>query len=241
MRKKVLNIDWKVINGAAVKRRILRLKRNADGVFVCPIGTCLHVGFKSDRGLRKHIDNIHAWYSYFDEQPAINRNEAVQIDKERQKMATHKMPAFSITDGLGKEFQLWLGTPCGGGKSNKEGVQVGRRGMKFLMSSMGETEVDKNLNEEYMDCCLGTPIIIMNFLRLITEEWGLSSSAALNYMKAINDLLDFRKANGVTDEVLRSFAVSEVYIRRGKENLAKQKKLEYSRNLDLERLIARNS
>ena len=60
-------------------------------------------------------------------------------------------------------------------------------------------------------------------------------------MKAINDLLDFRKANGVSDDVLRSFTVSEVYIRRGKENLAKQKKLEYSRNLDLEQLISRES
>ena len=60
-------------------------------------------------------------------------------------------------------------------------------------------------------------------------------------MKAVSDLMDFRKANGVSDNVLRTFAVTEVYIRRGKENLAKQKKLEYARNLDLETLIARNS
>ena len=241
MRKKVINVDWKLINGAATKKRILRLKRNADGMFLCPISTCLHIGFKSDRGLRKHIDNTHSWYYYFDEQPAINKNEAAQKHSERQKSTTHKIPAFSLTEGLGKEFLFWLSTPCGGGKSKKQGYQIGRRGMKFLMSAMGETEVGKSISEEYIDWCLGTPTIIINFLRLITEEWGLSSSAALNYMKAINDLLDFRKSNGVTDDVLRSFAVSEVYIRRGKENLAKQKKLEYSRNLDLEKLIARDS
>ena len=81
----------------------------------------------------------------------------------------------------------------------------------------------------------------MDFLKLIMEKWGMQSSGALSYMKAIGDLLDFRKANGVTDNVLRNFTVSEVYIRRGKENLAKKKKLEYSRNLELESLISRDS
>ena len=76
-RKKLLNVDWKRIDGAAIKRRILRLKANADGVFICPISTCLHVGFKSDRGLRKHIDTTHPWYYYFNEQPQINRDNVV--------------------------------------------------------------------------------------------------------------------------------------------------------------------
>ena len=241
MPKKVLNVDWKLIHGAAVKKRVLRLKRNADGYFLCPITFCLHIGFRSDRGLRKHIDSTHPWYYYFDEQPAINRDEAAQKDEEKRKSSTHTMPAFSLTEGIGKEFLAWLSTPCGGGKSVKQGIETGRRAMKFLMASMGATEVEKHISEEYVDCCIGSPSIVMNFLKAITEQWRLSSSAALNYMKAINDLLDFRKANGVTDDVLRSFTVSEVYIRRGKENLAKQKKLEYTRNLDLEQLIARES
>ena len=59
-------------------------------------------------------------------------------------------------------------------------------------------------------------------------------------MKGIGDLMDFRKSSGVSDDVLQSFALSEVYIRRGKENLSKQKRLQYARNLDLETLIARN-
>ena len=241
MPKKVLNVDWKLIDGAAVKKRILRLKANPDGYFICPVNTCLHVGFRSDRGLRKHIDSIHGWYYYFNNQPEINRNEVAKNEEERRKNSTHKMPAFSLTDGVGKEFLNWLSTPCGGGKSTKQGMQIGRRGMKFLMASMGSTEVEKHVSEEHIDCCLGSPSIIMKFLKVITEEWRITSSAALNYMKAINDLLDFRKANGVSDDVLRSFAVTEVYIRRGKENLAKEKKLEYSRNLDLEQLIARQS
>ena len=113
--------------------------------------------------------------------------------------------------------------------------------MKFLMVAFDETTEESVLSTDYVDCCLGSPNIIMSFLKLIMEKWGLQSSAALSYMKSIGDLLDFRKANGVTDNVLRNFTVSEVYIRRGKENLAKRKKLEYSRNLELESLISRNS
>ena len=131
MSKKMLNVDWKLINGAAVKKRILRLKRNADGYFLCPITTCLHVGYKSDRGLRKHIDSVHPWYYYFEEQPVINRDEVAQREKQMRKSSTHNMPAFSLTDGVGKEFLTWLSTPCGGGKSSKQGTQIGRRAMKF--------------------------------------------------------------------------------------------------------------
>ena len=241
MRRKTLNIDWKSVAGAAIRKRMLKMEKDDDGLFQCPVAKCLHVGFKSDRGLRKHVNVNHPWFFYFDDQPLINRNEVAVMDKVRRKSYTHNIPAFSLLDGTGKEFLDWVKTPCGGGKSKKQAVQVGRRAMKFLMVSIGDTEVDQHISDELIDCCLGSPSIIINFIKLATEEWNLSSSAALNYMKAINDLMDFRKANGVGDDVLRSFAMTEVYIRRGKENLSKQKKLEYSRNLDLEQLICRKS
>ena len=118
------------------RERVLKLKRNADGYFLCPITICLHVGFRSDRGSRKHIDSTHPWYYYFDEQPVINREEAAKTDDERRKSSTYNMPACSLTEGIGKEFLSWLSTPCGGGKSCKQGIEIGRRGMKFLIASM---------------------------------------------------------------------------------------------------------
>ena len=75
----------------------------------------------------------------------------------------------------------------------------------------------------------------------IIEDWGLQPPGSLAYMRAITDLVDFRKASGVTDDVLRSLAVTEVYIRRGKTNLGKQMKLDNARNLTMEALIARKS
>ena len=241
MSKKLYCVDWKSVSGAASKKRMLKLQRNSDELYPCPVATCLHIGFKSDRGARKHLNTAHPWYFYFDQQPLITKSEFLATNNAKRKVSTHKIPAFSLAEGMGKEFLDWLKTPCGGGKSTKQAVQSGRRSMKFLMASLGDTEVEKHVSDEFMDCCLGSPAIIINFIKVITEYWKVSSSAALNYMKSIGDLMDFRKANGVTDDVLRSFTVGEVYIRRGKENLSKKKRVEYSRNLDLEQLICRQS
>ena len=166
---------------------------------------------------------------------------AAKPGSTQAKNVTNKIPAFSFQTGAGKEFLEWLQTPCGGGKSKREATLIARRAMKFLMASLCEPEADTNVQEEYIDCCVGSPTIVMNFLKMITDEWKLRSASALTYMKAISDLLDFRKAKGVPDDTLRSFTVTEVYIRRGKENLTKKKKIEYARNLDLETLISRNS
>jgi len=54
-------------------------------------------------------------------------------------------------------------------------------------------------------------------------------------------MVDFRKAHGVSDNTLRCFTVTEVYLRRAKENLRKKKNFECNRNLDLEALIAKDS
>ena len=45
MSKKVLNVDWKSLQGAAVKKRILKLSKNNEGIFVCPVTACLHLAF----------------------------------------------------------------------------------------------------------------------------------------------------------------------------------------------------
>ena len=60
-------------------------------------------------------------------------------------------------------------TPCGAGKSKKQAVQSGRRAMKFLMASLGDTEVGKQIDDEFMDCCLGSPGIVINFFKVINS------------------------------------------------------------------------
>ena len=109
------------------------------------------------------------------------------------------------------------------------------------MQALGNNEDGKELTYEFVDCCLGSANIIMSFLKTLEESWKLSSSGALSYVKALSDMIDFRKANGISDTTLRCFTVTEVYLRRAKENLRKRKNVECTRNLDLETLIAKDS
>ena len=158
-----------------------------------------------------------------------------------KRASTSKKPHYSIDEGIGLDFLHWLCTSCGGGKSQREAKQIAKRAMKFLMNCTGENDADCPLSNELIDCCLGSAAIIIKFLTTIEKTWKLSSSGSLNYVKSITDLLDFRKCNGVTDSNLRCFTVTEVYLRRAKENLRKKKNLECTRNYNLETLIARDS
>ena len=240
-RSRCLAVDWKAIEGAAHSKRQLVLRKNDNDLFTCPVKLCLHADFKSNRGLRKHINNKHPWFYYFDDQPEVKREEMEEIVVKKKKSNTSKKPAFSLDDGIGEEFVKWLCTSCGGGKTEKEAKQAGKRTMKFFMQALGNNENETDLTYEFVDCCLSNASIIISFLTVLEEEWKLSSSGSLNYVRAISDFVDFRKAHRVSDNTLRCFTVVEVYLRRAMVNLRKKKNLECNRNLDLETLIARDS
>ena len=48
---------------------MLALKKNEDDCYHCPVINSNHPGFTSKQGCRKHVNNIHPWYFYFDENP----------------------------------------------------------------------------------------------------------------------------------------------------------------------------
>ena len=241
MTKRTLCFDWSSLPGARRNKRKLYLEDDDRGVFICPVPACLHEGYKSKRGLRKHINNVHEWYLYFDHQPPVKREDAQPRVTNRRKALTHKFPGFSVHSGCGALFAAWLATPCGGGKSSKDAKQIATRAMKYLMYCDGDSEDGICAPESYIDCCLCSPTMLMKFLQAVVEEWGLKSSGALSYLHAITDLLDYRKCQGVVDATLRLFAVMEVYLRRSKTTLYKKRNLEYSRDLSLESLMAQGS
>ena len=46
-KRRILFVNWREVNGASVKKRVLRLCSNENGEYICPIDDCLHIGFKS--------------------------------------------------------------------------------------------------------------------------------------------------------------------------------------------------
>ena len=239
--RRVLFVNWQVMDGAAQGKKKLHIKNNYRATFTCSVKLCLHADLRSNRGLRKHIENKHPRFYYFEEQLEIKRKEIELIQPAIKRASTLNIPSFSIDEGRGNDFLTWLGTTCGGGKSCREGKQIAKRAMKFLMECTEENQDHPPLCNELIDCCLGSPQIIIRFLTTLEKEWKLSYSSSLSYVKSISDLLDFRKSEGVTDCNLRCFTVTEVYLRRAKENLRKKKNLECTRNFDLESLIACDS
>ena len=144
MSKRSLQVNWVAVGGAAQHKRKLVLRANEESTYLCPISNCLHVGFKSSRGLRKHIDNKHCWYYYFDEQPDIKREEIMALQPATKRANTSKMPSFSVTEGIGKQFHDWLCTACGGGKNGREAKQSATRAMKFLMTSLDNVDLESH-------------------------------------------------------------------------------------------------
>ena len=241
MSKRTLCFNWSSLAGARKKKRKLYFEEDENHMFVCPVTSCLHEAYKSKRGLRKHVNNHHEWYLYFDAQPEVKREDAEPRIPAKRKASTHRQAGFSVENGCGAHFVEWLLTPCGGGKNSKDAIQVAKRAMKYLMYCIGDCDDGVVAPEPYIDCCLGSPTMLMKFLNVIVEQWGLKAAGAISYLHAISDLLDYRKCHGVSDSTLRLFTVTEVYLRRSKSTLYKKRNLEYSRDLSLESLIAQQS
>ena len=136
----------------------------------------------------------------------------------------------------------WLIDDCGAGKKINDAKQACRRAMKFLLHASGTIDVgDIDLTDNFVDLSVGSALIITNFLKVLQLDWEVGHGGAYNYLCSITELMDFRKSQGVSNEVLRNFTVTEVYLRRGKQNLRKKSKAQWARNFDLESLISKNS
>lgn len=234
---------WSGIPGARSNSRKLYLRENEVGLYHCPVVSCDHIGFKSKRGCRKHIDQKHPWYYYFDEQPVVAASSQPTVNKHpssgRRRADTAQKPRFSIDNGIGKDFSIWLCAACGGGMSTGQAKQIATRVMKFLKYCSEDDEDD--LSSDFVDYCLGSPSFITKFVEHIKEEWKLGSSAQISYLQAISDMIDYRKSQGVSAITQKNFTIAEIYICRGKRTLTKRKWSEWSEGLAIENLEAMNA
>ena len=185
-KRRTLHVDWKEVDGAMKKKKVLRLRPNETGEYVCPVENCLHTNYMSKRGLRKHIDNIHTWYYYFDKQPFV---EKLSLSSENSEVSMGSCKrSFSIKSGLGLDYCQWLQSPAGEGKCTAQAKVQANRAMRFLDHYLADGS-DTPVNEAYADCCLGSPTIILSFAQLLTNEWNLGYSAAHRYIISIKALL----------------------------------------------------
>ena len=157
----------------------------------------------------------------------------------KKRADTAKKPRFPIDHGVGQEFSIWLSAACGGGMSRAQAKQIATRVMKFLKYCNEDDEDD--LSTDFVDYCLASPSLITKFVEYIREEWKLSSSAQINYFKAISDMIDYHRSQGISANTQRNFTIAEIYICRGKRTLTRRKWIEWSEELTVENLEAVNA
>ena len=113
--------------------------------------------------------------------------------------------------------------------------------IKFCCDECGEAEEDLFSFPNMIDYMLGSPQLLTNFIDSLDNIWGIGQSGRMAYVASISDLLDYRKFCSPPASVLKNFAVTEVYVKRARKYLAKDMRLNWTTDLDIETLESRRS
>ena len=219
----VRQVDWKSVDGAFPKPRRLHLVEDSDGLIRCPITGCDHPRFSSRRGCHKQGKTKHSWYYYFDKKPKLPEDKSLLTFAQcASKGKGSNIPNWSTDNDFACSFSQWLQSSCGSAKSQKQSdISVTRafKFIKFCCDECGEAEEDLFLFPNMIDYMLGSP-------QLLTS---------------ISDLLDYQNFCSPPASVLKNFAVTEVYVKIARKYLAKDMRLNWTSDLDIETLESRRS
>ena len=178
-------------------------KDETDSLFHCPIQECDHDGFQSQRGCRKHVNNKHSWFFYFDEKPnsteitdslkpARNVSMVNTIQDQTSETTKHVvklLASFSILCDIGEVFTKWLTGSGGGCKKERAAQQIVTRCFKFLRFCCEDKE---ELTFDVVDLSLCSPNSLFNFIDYLQDECMLEHGGRLGYIDAISEMIDFR-------------------------------------------------
>ena len=248
---KKCKVNWSDIDGASPKPKRLHLEKDeTDSLYHCPIQECDHDGFQSQRGCRKHVNNKHRWFFYFDEKPNSKEitdslklasnfpKESTIQDRtgETTRHAVKLLPSFSLSCDIGEEFTKWLTGSGGGYKKDRAAQQIVKRCFKFLRFCC---EDEEEMTFDVVDFSLCSPNLLFKFIDYLQDECKLGHDGRLGYIDAISEMIDFRKLHGASEEVCQKFSATELYLKRARKTVAKMMRLQWTQDLDIETLEAR--
>ena len=215
--------------------------QNQGGVFHCPIRNCDHIGSKRQRGCRKHVKKVHGWYIYFDSKPNISTTDkGIYSDEEQQPSRPYQnLPFYPKEHPLRVQFVHWLKSTRGGGRTASQAEQDASRAFKFLRyccENFSDIE-EQDVNMGTIDYCLGSSVILADFMNAAERVWNLGFSSRINYLNALQDLIDFRKFSGASPNIVDNFSVSETFFfKRARKCLPKQRHIQWSNDFDIDNL-----
>ena len=234
--------DWNFAVGAFSKVR--RLKLNIDEVemvYKCPVISCDHIGFSTQRGCRKHVCYNHGWYYYFDEKPQICDAFPQDVTGTTtyvlpKRTNTQQIPCFDRDIPLSVRFQQWLRSEVCSGKSVGQAMQISVRVLKFMKFCCKDVPDDWNPSDDTLDYCIGSVQLVNDFITELREKWTLGYSGTIGYLDAISHTLDYRRLNARCETTIRLFTVAEVLICRIRKCICRKMRIEWNSILSVEYL-----
>ena len=230
------------IEGAFAKPRKFHLVSDPRGVFHCLIRNCDHIGFKSQRGCRKHVKKVHGSYIYFDSKTNISTTDkSIYSDEEQQRSRPYQnLPSYPKEHPLRVQFVEWLKSTGDGGRTANQAEQDASRVFKFLRyccENFSDIE-EQDVNMRTIDYCLGSSVILADCMDATERVWNLGFSSGINYLNALQDLIDFRKFSGASPNIVHNFSVdvSETFFKRALKCLRKQRRIQWSNDFDIDNL-----
>ena len=162
------------------------------------------------------------------------------------------MLTFSIDCQLAKNILSWLTSDGGGGKSLAQSKQITQRVLKILRFCCADADEDWEIPRMYnsntcsytfleipmtvVDFCIGSVDLLGKFFEYLRNDIEMAPAGCIGYLNALGHLMDFRKLNGITDNVRKSLYITETYISRIRRTISKRMKLEWNTVLDVENL-----
>ena len=180
----------------------------------------------------------------FDEKPNVqdltkkvcSPNNLGRVNKCR----THDIPSFSKDSEFAKDFCMWLTSMTGGSRPENQADQIVSRALKFLKSvSSDDLSFEEVTDGIDIDFYSGSGRDISDFIENLESKTGMGHSGQLGYINALCDLIDYRKYQGVTSQVLQNFSVVEMLLRKARKCVSKKMRIQWNSELDIERLEKR--
>ena len=127
------------------------------------------------------------------------------------------------------QFVEWLKSTGGGGRTASQAEQDASRAFKFLRyccENVSDIE-EQDVNMGTIDYCLGSSVILADFMDAAERVWNLGFSSRINYLNALQDLIDFRKFSGASPNIVHNFSVGVTFFKRARKCLRKQRRIQW--------------
>ena len=97
----------------------------------------------------------------------------------------------------------------------------------------------RKLTFDVVDFGLCSPNLLFKFINYLQDECKLGHGGRLGYIDPISEMIDFRKLHGTSEAVFQKFSATELYLKRARKTVAKMMRLQWTQDLDIEKLEAR--